>query len=654
MPPFKKEKKAPKNQLIDELAELRQRAAELEVSKETVKKTEDTLGDSREIDLEKLMGLKQMALEVHYRALFENNPVETIIVDTEARVTGTNLTSSAGGEQGPNIGEVMYKDYAGKYEINMYKELMDCIKTNTPKEFPKQRYNGNFLHIWIAPFAGGAIITSIDITDKVLLEEALRKSQKRTRFLAQILDNVSQPLAVAYPDGRIMTYNEAFCDMIGYTKDELRKVSWFTDLMPPKWHEAITNTAETMFSTGEPQPLRLEYLRKNGSTAPVDVTAYPLIDNTGTPQPYYLFFTPLDDFAPKETEEKRFRAICENAPFMIHGFDLEENCVIWNHECEKILGWKKNEATTLKDILPLMYPDPGELERIQNNIKKPSKVFHEYTVRIKDGSKRIQSWANFILPDRTIISVGYDITKWKLIEERLLQNTAQLKGVNTEITQYKDVMAHDLQALLNAIKNYTAFFRDDPGTTLSEDHRSYLDGLSRAAQEAKEMVEDLIDLTQIGRQDNPIEEIRMEKFLKELTASIDFPSDVHIVMGDDWPTLKMDPTLLGQIFLNLIDNATKFNDTAHKLVEIGWQAVESDKYEFFIRDNGIGIKPRYVEQIFGIFERLHTRKEFPGTGIGLAIVQKAVRALGGSIRLESTPGEGTTFFITLPKAQKGT
>ncbi|MBN1848428.1 MAG: PAS domain S-box protein [Deltaproteobacteria bacterium] len=649
MPPLKKEKKALKNQLIDELTELRQRAAELEASKEAVKKTEDTLGDSREIDLEKLMGLKQMALEVHYRALFENNPVETIIVDTEARVTGTNLTDTLGGEQGPNIGDIMYKDYASNYEINMYQELMDCIKTNIPKEFPKQRYNGNFLHIWMSPFAGGAIITSIDITDKVLLEESLRKSQKRSRFLAQILDNVVQPLVVAYPDGRIMTYNEAFCNLVGYSKEEMHKITWLTDLMPSKWHESLTNVAENLVDSGEPQALQMEFTLKNGSTAAISVMAYPFIDNQVTPQPYYLFLTPLEDSVPKGTDEKRYQMICENAPFMIYGFDLQGNCVLWNNECEKNLGWKRNEISSHKSLLSLMFPESKELEKAQTNLKKPNKTFHDYIIHAKNGFKRQQSWAHFIIADGTMVSVGYDITRWKTIEEQLFQTATQLKDLDVEITRYNHAMEHDLRAHLFAVKNYTNFLKDDLKTVLSHDHQSYLDGLIQAARETEEMVEGLITLAQINRQESRIEEIHMGKFFQELIASINVPSDVHIAMGNDWPTIKSDPSLVRTIFLNLIDNAIKFNTATHKLIQVGWKSLDTKRYEFFVRDNGIGIKQRYMEQIFGIFERLHTLKEFRGTGVGLAVVRKAVYAIRGSIRLESTPGGGTTFFITLPR-----
>lgn len=658
MAPNIKDKIKSKNQLIDELVELRQRVAELEESRNPGKKTEESLGDSSEIDLEKLLEMKQLALEERYRALFENIPIETIIVDTEAKVTGTNLTKKTNGKQGPHVGQVMYKDYAGKHEINMYQELMDCIKSGIPKEFPKQKYDGNFLRIWMAPFTGGAIITSIDVTDHVLVEEAMHKSQKRARFLAQILDNVSQPLTVAYADGRLMTYNTAYCNMTGYTKEELREVKWFTDLVPPKWHELVTNATEKMLSTKEPQRFEMECLHKDRTQVPVEVVAYPLIDSKGTLRSYYSFYTHLEKTNRTEAVHNEnkdgFRMVYEDVPIMICGFDRSGHCVFWNHECERWLGWKKNEAMADdQNILTRIYPDPNVLEKVKKTFSKPDKVFREFTVYTKNGSKRTQLWANYSLKDKTNIAIGYDITKWKLEEKRLHQYISELQEVNTELSHYNIVISHDLRAPLYAIQNYTTFFREDLEANLSDDHKVYLNGLEKAVQEARDMVDGLLELARIGQEKDILaEDVRMGSFLRELITSLDLPSDVHITMADDWPNLKIEPDLLRQIFWNLIDNAVKFNNSVHKLVEMGWQSLDNDQYEFYVRDNGIGIEPRYWDQIFGIFERLHTRDEFPGTGIGLAIVKKAVHELDGSIGLESKPGEGSTFLITLPKDQK--
>ena len=117
--------------------------------------------------------------------------------------------------------------------------------------------------------------------------------------------------------------------------------------------------------------------------------------------------------------------------------------------------------------------------------------------------------------------------------------------------------------------------------------------------------------------------------------------------------IESEKSLLKQILSNLLSNAIKFNKSNIKLIELGWQSAEGGLIELYVRDNGIGIDSSYHDQIFRIFQRLHNREEFEGTGIGLAIVRKAVNLMGGSIRVESTPGSGSTFFITLPKKSPG-
>jgi light-regulated signal transduction histidine kinase (bacteriophytochrome) len=140
--------------------------------------------------------------------------------------------------------------------------------------------------------------------------------------------------------------------------------------------------------------------------------------------------------------------------------------------------------------------------------------------------------------------------------------------------------------------------------------------------------------------------------LEKLVTHLDLSADVEIVKGNEWPTVEAEATLLRQIFQNLIGNAIKFNSSSPKRVEIGWLPLDEQHCELFVRDNGIGIEPRHHEQIFQVFQRLHTRAEYEGTGLGLAIVKKATGKLHGSVRVESKPGEGSTFFVALPKTQE--
>jgi two-component system sensor kinase FixL len=238
------------------------------------------------------------------------------------------------------------------------------------------------------------------------------------------------------------------------------------------------------------------------------------------------------------------------------------------------------------------------------------------------------------------------------LEDLVQERTAALEDANAELSQYAYVVSHDLRAPLRAIHNYADFLKEDLAEMLGGDQKAYLDGLRRAVREAGDMIEDLLKLSRLDRYSVQPETIDLGVFLRDLIASLHLPTEVEIVMAEDWPTLDAEPTLLRQIFQNLIDNAVKFNTSPHKQVELGWRPADEEAYEVFVRDNGIGIDPRYHEQIFRLFERLHTREEYEGTGVGLAITKKAVSRLRGSVRIESEVGKGSTFFVTLPKMQK--
>ncbi len=252
-----------------------------------------------------------------------------------------------------------------------------------------------------------------------------------------------------------------------------------------------------------------------------------------------------------------------------------------------------------------------------------------------------------------------ELTERKQAEEalglahmELKKKAADLELANEELSQYNHVVAHVLKAPLRAIRNYADFLREDFRGVLNGDQEACLEALDRAVAQGVELVDDLLEFSRVSRLSLSTQTIDLGVFLQELIASLALSPDVEIEMGDDWPTIDSDPTLLRQIFQELITNAIKFNDSSHKRVEIGWHRAGEERYELFVRDHGIGIEPRYHEQIFGVFQRLHSREEYEGTGLGLAIVKKAVSKMSGSSRVESKMGEGSTFFVALPKTYK--
>ncbi len=758
-----------KDQLIEELNELRSRISELEES-EGERKEDKALAESREIDLEKLTKQKQSALEERYRALFENNPIETIVVDHKAKVTGSNLAKGKPGGKIPNIGEVMYKDFAGKHEIDMHKELMRCMKSGLSKEFSKQKYGSRFLQIRIAPFSEGAIITSIDISDRVMAEDSMRKSQRQARVLAHAIESSSQPFAVGYPDGRIMTYNTAYCKLTGYSKEELRKVKYFKDITHQDWHMTMSKAEEEIHKTKQPQRFEKEYVRKDGTRIPVEVFEHPIFDSNGNLQYYYLFFSDIKDRklmgeALRETEA-RYQALFESNPigtvivdgearvidsnlsktssdakaldigdvmFRDYGGKLGINMHKELIECMKSGETKEFpeqkhgdrflrikiapfsdgaiitlvDATELKRLDELLKESKKDYRRLFDNAGTATVIIEEdmtfsmvnrkferlsgysrqdlegkmrlaefvakqevetvksYYASIRDGEmsteyefvfvdrkgneKDVVSIVGVIPGAKTCITSLIDISSSK---RELQLRIDELNQAHHEISQYAQVLSYDFRTPLRAIRNYAGFLREDLEGTQKKDHVTYLDGLDRAVREAGDLVEGLLSLSQIEGKRVPVEKVHMGDFLQELIGPMRAPSGVNIVIEDDLPVIMSQPILLRQIFYALIDNAIKFNNSDQKLIEIGWRLVNGEKYEFYVRDNGIGIKPRYEEKIFGVFERLHTLEEYHGTGIGLAIVKKCTGKLGGSVRLESEPGEGSTFFVIFPRTSR--
>ena len=223
-----------------------------------------------------------------------------------------------------------------------------------------------------------------------------------------------------------------------------------------------------------------------------------------------------------------------------------------------------------------------------------------------------------------------------------------LEIVNSELAQYGYVVSHDLRAPLRAIRNYTEFLHEDLAESLTGEQKDYLDGMLNACGEANTLVEDLLSFSQIDRREGYDESIDVGKIIRDILKTLKLSNEIEIVKENKWPVIKTSRVLLQQIFQNLIVNAVKFNVSRPKRVELGFKPVAGNAYEFFVRDNGIGIDPRYHEKIFHVFERLHTSKEYEGTGIGLAIVRKAAVKLQGSVRVESDPGKGSTFFVTIP------
>jgi len=251
--------------------------------------------------------------------------------------------------------------------------------------------------------------------------------------------------------------------------------------------------------------------------------------------------------------------------------------------------------------------------------------------------------------------VGTDITDRKRAQSVLRAAYDELARSNAELQQFAYVASHDLQEPLRMIGSYTQLLERRYGDKLDADAREFMGFIVDGATRMKQLIEDLLAYSRVGTRGKELRLIpaqgALDRALVNLRASIE-SSDAQIT-HDVLPEVSADDTQLTQLFQNLIGNAIKFRKKDETLrIHVGVKE-ETDEWRFSVSDNGIGIERQYFERIFMVFQRLHTRDEYPGTGIGLAICKKVVDRHGGRMWVESVQGKGSTFVFTLPKIHRG-
>ena len=238
-------------------------------------------------------------------------------------------------------------------------------------------------------------------------------------------------------------------------------------------------------------------------------------------------------------------------------------------------------------------------------------------------------------------------------EQRVRIKAAELDRMNRDLSQFNYAVSHDLKAPLRAIHNYADFLAEDLDGTLNDEQQGYLRSLRQAVEEGETLIEDILELSQLSQKDLVYDRLDLGQFLRDTIDRMALPPEVSVDMDGRWPVILAPTSLLRQIFQNIIANGVKFNISENKTLRITCREIDASVYEVAITDNGIGIPERFHGTIFHVFKRLHTQEKFQGTGIGLAIVSKAIDRLGGSVRVESNEGQGSSFYVMLPQKRPG-
>ena len=282
----------------------------------------------------------------------------------------------------------------------------------------------------------------------------------------------------------------------------------------------------------------------------------------------------------------------------------------------------------------------------------------------KDG--RVSQWVDntvFRLPSNEIVAVYRDETKKHIaedeirtlnlkLEQRVVERTRQLEETNTELEDFVYSVSHDLRAPLRSISGFAEIIGRRHKSSLNEEGQHYFDNIIKASKQMGELIDDLLKFSRLGRKSInfvavPLGDV-LTIALKTLADQIE-STGARINAPEQMPVIQGDLTLATHVFINILENALKYHKSkVLPVIDIDVK-VDNDHAVVSVSDNGIGIEPEYHDKIFKIFQRLHSQSEYPGTGIGLAAVKKALQIMGGQVKVQSKPGKGSVFSIRLLK-----
>lgn len=334
----------------------------------------------------------------------------------------------------------------------------------------------------------------------------------------------------------------------------------------------------------------------------------------------------------------------------------------------------REALATANKFWDCVYEDPDFREQIKKRILEdcdsgdPKRMYWADVPITRRGEKTSFITARNIPIDKNklMISTVWDVTDRKQAEEeirhlnrelelRVHQRTAELEEANKELEDFVYSVSHDLRAPLRSISGFAEIIERRHKASLNAEGRHYLDNIVKAGRQMGDLIDDLLKFSRLGRRAIRLEAVPLgdvlNKAVETLSDQIE-SAGARVSLPAEMPLVQGDLTLATHIFINLLENALKYHQPEESpRIDVGIE-IQDQAVAVSVADNGIGIAPEYHEKIFKIFERLHSQAEYPGTGIGLAAVKKAVQIMGGRVRVESEPGRGSVFEVKLPMAAR--
>jgi PAS domain S-box-containing protein len=539
----------------------------------------------------------------------------------------------------------------------------------------------------------GYLLIGTDNTARKLAEEALLKAGALQRA---IFNSANFSSIATDARGVIQIFNVGAERMLGYTAVEVVNKVSVADIHEPE--ELIARAAALSVEFGTPiapgfdavvfkaargieDIYELTKIRKDGSQFPAVVSVTALRDPQEAIIGYLLIGT--DNTARKEVEEERkaldqrlrdqqfyTRSLLESNIDALMATDPRGIITDVNKQTEALTGCTRDEliGAPFKNY----FTNPGQAEAGIHRVLNEGKVTnYELTARARDGNETVVSYNATTFYDRDrklrgVFAAARDITDRKRVEEQLKLYSDKLERSNRELQDFAQVASHDLQEPLRKILSFGDRLKSKAGDSLNEECKDCLQRMTSAAARMQTLIRDLMEFSRVDTKGQPFVNTDLGSIVREVSA--DLEARVEQAGGrieiEALPTIDADPMQMRQLLQNLIGNSLKYyRPGVPPVVRISSKNLDGRREgtrddtqpqplcELSITDNGIGFDEKYLDRIFTVFQRLHSKTDYEGTGIGLAICRKIVDRHGGTITARSSPGEGATFVVTLPVVQ---
>lgn len=606
-------------------------------------------------------------LEENYQLIFNSFPVGIGIADIEGNVLKSNPAMD-------HITGYSAKDWKTMQLKSMYvdpnerKHVLNTLQKDGEIhdwEIQLKRKDGTIytalLNIDLIKIDGKPILlTNIrDITERKIAEKLIKKEKEKAQ---QYLDIAGVIIVALNKKGNITLINKRGCKVLGYREEEILGVNWFEKCLPPSYRKQVYSFFKKIVSDQEDEIIDCyenPILTKDGKERLILWHNVWIKDKNG--KVIGSLSSGEDITERKKTEEELnvsktlMMSTLESTVDGILVVDDKGAVIHYNTRFEKL--WRiprklieiRDDRKLLNFVLDqLKYPE-AFLSKVQTLYRSPDDGFD--TLRFKDGRIFERFSRPLIFDDRINGRVWSfrDVTERKETEEALAKQTVELKRSISDMEQYAYVASHDLKEPLRAITVFLQLIEQRCKNKFDIEDKKHFSRVIKNANRMRTLIDDLLAYAHVGRKGELWKKVDCSDILNQAIENLKFFIDDcrAVITYSPLPVVMGLETELLQLFQNLISNAIKFRGANRLNVHVSAEKKGSDWF-FSVKDNGIGIDMKYVDQIFKLFKRLHNGDNIKGTGLGLAIAKKVVDNHGGRIWVDSKLGKGSTFYFTIP------